>query len=132
MVAKPIIDLIVVIEAARWASMRDALAAIGYRHEGDLGIDGREAFALDDPVLAAQMPPHHLYVCPESSEELRRQMAFRDMLCHSPQLRAELSELKWQLAGRYGDDRQAYMEGKAALVRRIASLALQAAPGSAT
>ena len=38
MVAKPTIDMIVVVRPDDWAATRDALAGLGYRHEGDLGI----------------------------------------------------------------------------------------------
>lgn len=55
--AKPIIDLdIVVSEEAAMPELIFRLAGQGYQHEGDLGIQGREAF---------QSPPagfeHHLY-----------------------------------------------------------------------
>jgi len=46
--AKPIIDLDIVLpDASVFPRVRDALAGLGYRHEGDLGIPGREAFKYD-------------------------------------------------------------------------------------
>ena len=46
--AKPIIDIDVVIEDYdKLDAVIDALGKIGYRHEGDLGILGREAFTYD-------------------------------------------------------------------------------------
>ena len=46
--AKPIIDIDVVIEDYdKLDAVIDALGKIGYRHEGDLGILGREAFMYD-------------------------------------------------------------------------------------
>lgn len=39
-----------------------ARLTLGYRHLGNLGIEGREAFA--SPNMA---PRHHLYVCPKDS-----------------------------------------------------------------
>jgi len=52
----------------------ERLERAGYRHEGDLGVSGREAFELP-----AGAPGHHLYVLPAGGEELRRYLlAFRD------------------------------------------------------
>nr|MCR5695084.1 GrpB family protein [Clostridia bacterium] len=46
--AKPIIDIDVVIkDYTVLEEVISALGAIGYRHEGDLGIAGREAFKYD-------------------------------------------------------------------------------------
>lgn len=47
--AKPIIDIDVVIkDYTVLEQVVSALGAIGYQHEGDLGIAGREAFTYDD------------------------------------------------------------------------------------
>jgi GrpB-like predicted nucleotidyltransferase (UPF0157 family) len=45
--AKPIIDIDVVIkDYSQWDAVKSALEKIGYRHEGNLGIIGREAFSV--------------------------------------------------------------------------------------
>ena len=73
--AKPIIDIDVVIEDySRLENVILALGKIGYRHEGDLGIAGREAFKYDGKE---HLRKHHLYVCPKDSQELKRHIAFR-------------------------------------------------------
>src|ERR1700677_1324327 len=74
--AKPIIDLDVVLASA--ADLPEAirlLATIGYVHEGDLGIPGREAFRSPPGE-----PRHHLYLLATGAAELRRHLAFRDAL----------------------------------------------------
>ena len=124
MVAKPIIDLDVVIEPAMFETVKALLGELGYRHEGDLGIPEREAFKLDGPGPAAALPPHHLYVCPRHSAELRRHRAFRAFLRAHREWAERLSELKRSLAAQYGDDREAYIAGKDALVRKITALAV--------
>ena len=43
--AKPIIDLDVVVHPEDVPAAIAAVEALGYRHEGDLGVAGREAFA---------------------------------------------------------------------------------------
>ena len=78
MSAKPCIDIDVIIKNhSAFAAVVEGLKAIGYIHEGDLGIKDREAFKYrDKPHLMM----HHLYVCPKYSEELRRHITFRDFL----------------------------------------------------
>ena len=125
MVAKPIIDIDVVIADGRFDEVKARLATLGYVHEGDKGIPGREAFDLRDEALLSALPAHHLYVCPQGGAELQRHLAFRDFLRRSPHYVEWLSNLKWSLAETHHNDRQAYMDGKAALVQQITELALQ-------
>ena len=125
MTAKPIIDIIVVIERDMFQTVSALLDELGYRHQGDLGIQGREAFRLESCAVTAGLPPHHLYVCPRESEELKKQIAFRDYLRANPEWVLRLSELKRSLCEQHGADREAYMEGKSAMVQEITCLALQ-------
>lgn len=126
MVAKPIIDLDIVIPSGPGAlvAIKQKLEPMGYVYEGDLGIAGREAFDLVDEERRAQLPRHHLYVCARDSAELRRHLAFRDYLCRHPEQAAELGQLKWALAERYENDKDAYIDGKASLVQSILERAL--------
>ena len=87
--AKPVIDLNVVVPTANEvAETIERLASLGYRHRGDLGIVGREAFRAP-PGL----PKHHLYVCVEGVLALRNHLGVRDYLrTHPEAVRAELRE----------------------------------------
>jgi GrpB-like predicted nucleotidyltransferase (UPF0157 family) len=78
--AKPIIDLDVVVpdDAAASAAIT-ALAAAGWRHQGDLGITGREAFL--PPADAAY---HHLYVAAAGSQPHCDHIDLRDCPAHAP------------------------------------------------
>lgn len=117
--AKPIIDInVVVADQTAVGQAITALARIGYEHQGDLGIAGREAFKR-----AADGPAHHLYVCQAANNELRRQLAFRDYLRSHPDAASEYGELKKLLAVRYGSDRVGYTDAKGAFVARILTLA---------
>jgi GrpB-like predicted nucleotidyltransferase (UPF0157 family) len=100
--AKPIIDIDVVIEDYTvLEEVVSALGAIGYRHEGNLGIPGREAFKYDGKD---HLRKHHLYVCPADSPELKRHVSFRDYLrTHSDAVR-EYSHIKEEGAKRYPND----------------------------
>jgi GrpB-like predicted nucleotidyltransferase (UPF0157 family) len=105
--AKPVIDLVVVVGPRDVAVAIERLVAIGYVHQGNLGVEAREAFAVPQGERR-----HHLYLCPADSEELRAQLAFRDRLRSQPALAAECEALKRQLAIRFRNDREAYAEAK--------------------
>ena len=63
--AKPIIDIDVIIrDYSLSGDVVAALGRIGYRHEGDLCVVGREAFQYDGKE---HLQKHHLYVCPQDS-----------------------------------------------------------------
>jgi len=125
MTAKPIIDLDVVIESDQFEKVRILLSELGYYHQGDLGIPEREAFALENAEMVQALPPHHLYLCPRASAELTRHLAFRNFLRARPDWVSRLSELKRSLSELHGNDREAYMEGKSAMVQEITCSALQ-------
>lgn len=112
--AKPVIDIDIVVEGEQGVDEAiRKLAAIGYRHRGDLGIEGREAF--DTPQ---QAPRHHLYVCQSGSPALRNHLAIRDALRADTDLAAEYGELKKSLA-LSSDDIDGYIEGKTDFLLRI-------------
>lgn len=125
MTAKPIIDLILVIKPQRFEEIKGLLAERGYYHNGDQGIKDREVFKLEDGSVKNSLPPHHLYVCPKDSVELRRHIAFHQFLRQSPDYVERLSALKWSLAEKFDNDREAYMEGKADLCQEITEKALE-------
>ena len=78
MTAKPIIDLILVIEPKRFGEIKSLLEERGYYHKGDLDIKEREVFDLKDEAVKKSVPNHHLYVCLEHSAELKKETAFRE------------------------------------------------------
>lgn len=129
MVAKPVIDVDVVVEPDRFEEVKALLRELGYQHEGDLGVPEREAFRLHETGPAMALPDHHLYVCPRESAELARHRAFRAFLLAHPDYAQRLSELKRSLVAQHGDDRDAYIAGKDALVREITALAMEGAAG---
>ncbi len=125
MTAKPIIDIIIVIEPAQFEKTKSLLEELGYRDEGDLGIKDREAFKFHDEALKNSLPSHHLYVCPANSQSLNEQCAFREYLKTHKKDRERLNALKWELAEKFDNDRRLYIEGKDALVKEITRKALK-------
>lgn len=115
--AKPILDIDAVIPSmAHLPEAVRRLEAIGYRHRGNLGIEGREAFAYEGNE---DFMEQHFYVCPADSPELRRHLAFRDYLRANPDARDEYSRVKREGARLYPHDIDAYIEHKGPLVRGI-------------
>jgi len=124
MMAKPIIDIDVVITPGTFPTVKRRLEVLGYVHQGDLGLPKREAFDLVDGEAKARLPEHHLYVCEDGAYELRKHLAFRDFMRQNPEWRERLNRLKRELCMKYNNDRQAYMDGKAAMVEEITELAM--------
>lgn len=114
--AKPIIDIDVVIKEEMLDDVVTALKRIGYRHEGNLGIPGREAFKYDGKE---HLQKHHLYVCPQDSAELRRHIAFRDYLRSHPEAVREYSRIKEEGASLYPLDMAKYIEHKSPFIERV-------------
>jgi GrpB-like predicted nucleotidyltransferase (UPF0157 family) len=109
--AKPIIDLDVVVARMDLPEATRRLGLLGYVHEGDLGIAGREAFRWP-----AGSERHHLYLVAEEAAELGRHLAFRDALRADAVLRDQYAALKRSLAAQHPYDIKAYTEGKAAFI----------------
>jgi GrpB-like predicted nucleotidyltransferase (UPF0157 family) len=124
MTAKPIIDLIIVVERPALPQVQDRLASLGYSHQGDLGITDRHAFDLMDQQAKASLPPHHLYVAISGAAAVHEQVSFRNYLRNHPEWVERLSRHKEQLCRQYHNDRQAYIRGKSDMVREITALAL--------
>ena len=114
--AKPIIDLDIVIENDKFEIIKRLLNDKGYKHEGDLGIEGREAFSYSGKE---ELMTHHLYVCPKDSKELFKHITFRDFLKNNPALASEYSKVKEQAAVLYPDDIDKYMEFKSEIIENI-------------
>ena len=122
--AKPIIDIDVVMESyAVFPSIVERLAAAGFRHEGNLGVPGREAFKRDGDDGFMK---YHLYVCPQNSQSLREHIALRDWLRTHPEARDAYGALKQANAEQYRYDIDGYIAAKTDFIRGILVQALNA------
>jgi GrpB-like predicted nucleotidyltransferase (UPF0157 family) len=113
--AKPIVDLDVAVPSA--SHVPEAVRRLevgGYVHQGDLGVEGREAFAPP-----AGEPRHHLYVVVAGNEAHLRHTRLRDHLRRHPDDVRAYGALKRELARRYRDDRARYTEAKSEFIARI-------------
>lgn len=117
MSAKPCIDIDVIIkDYTVFDEIVRKLGAIGYIHEGDLGIKDREAFKYSDKP---HLLNHHLYVCPQYSEELHRHITFRDFLRGNPEAVKKYSLVKETAAKLYPDDIDKYIQYKSPCIEEL-------------
>ncbi|MBE6895681.1 MAG: GrpB family protein [Ruminococcaceae bacterium] len=115
--AKPCIDIDIIIENySVFDNVVEKLNEIGYIHEGDLGIKGREAFKYSDKPY---LQNHHLYVCPKNSEELHRHLVFRDFLRSNPDAVKKYGSVKQTAAQLFPDDIDKYIQYKSPCIEEL-------------
>ena len=117
--AKPIIDIdIVYVVKSDFEKIKQGLEKIGYYHNGNQGLEGREVFKrsgqLNDEVLDGIK--HHLYVCPTDSKALERHLLSRNHLRKNEEARIKYQQMKYELAAQSNQDRKKYQELKELLV----------------
>ncbi len=116
MKAKPIIDIDVGLD--NWEdfeAVKRALAEIGYEHEGDKGITGREAFCRNEKIHNEILDSidHHLYVCSVNNEEYKRHILFRNYLRSHNEARDRYNQIKEEILAKVGpDNRAGYVQMK--------------------
>jgi len=116
--AKPILDIAAaVIDKANGEKCVAPLENIGYEYRGELGIAGRFYFVKGAPRT------HHLHMLLSDSAEWRNHLAFRDYLRQNPSAAVEYDKLKKELAQKYRNDRDSYLDGKADFVEKILKIA---------
>ena len=120
MSAKPCIDIDVIIkDYSVFDEIVKKLGAIGYIHEGNLGIEDREAFKYTDK---SHLMMHHLYVCPQYSKELNRHIVFRDFLRHNAEAVTKYSSVKEKAAELFPDDIDQYIAYKTPCIEELYSI----------
>ena len=115
--AKPCIDVDVVMkDYSAFDEIVCRLQAIGYVHEGNLGIKDREAFKYTDKP---HLMTHHLYVCPQYSEELHRHITFRDFMRSNPEAVKRYSLIKEKAAELFPNDIDGYIKYKSPCIEEL-------------
>ena len=112
--AKPILDIDVLVDPQDVPSAVAALEAIRYRHRGDLGVTGREAFwAPDDD------PRRNVYVCETGTLNVRNHLAVRSVLRSRDDLRDRYAAVKLALAADPRMDIDTYLAGKSEVLQKV-------------
>lgn len=109
--AKPIIDIdIIYSNPADFEKIKAGLQNIGYYHNGNQGLEGREVFKRDGkwPNEILDTITHHLYVCPVGSKPLERHLLSRDFLRKNDWARLEYQRMKYELAEKAKQDKKVY------------------------
>ena len=120
MSAKPCIDIDVIIkDYSVFDKVIGKLESIGYTHEGDLGIKDREAFKYTNKP---HLMKHHLYVCPQFSEELHRHITFRNFLRDNTDAVKKYSQVKETAAKLFPNDIDKYIEYKSPCIEELYAL----------
>lgn len=120
MSAKPCIDIDVIIkDYSVFDKVIGKLESIGYTHEGDLGIKDREAFKYTNKP---HLMEHHLYVCPQFSEELHRHITFRNFLRDNTEAVKKYSQVKETAAKLFPNDIDKYIEYKSPCIEELYAL----------
>lgn len=120
MSAKPCIDIDVIIkDYSVFDKVIGKLESIGYTHEGDLGIKDREAFKYTNKP---HLMEHHLYVCPQFSEELHRHITFRNFLRDNTDAVKKYSQVKETAAKLFPNDIDKYIEYKSPCIEEVYAL----------
>ncbi|BFU43930.1 GrpB family protein [Krasilnikovia sp. MM14-A1004] len=113
--AKPIIDIMVgVVDLDSSRPCIDLLAGLSYCY-APYRQDVMHWFCKPTP----QRRTHHLHLVPTGSQRFTDVLAFRDYLRAHPDAVRRYEQLKLQLAVRHVHDRDAYTDGKSALVASI-------------
>jgi GrpB-like predicted nucleotidyltransferase (UPF0157 family) len=112
MSAKPIIDIdILVDDSLNFEKIKEKLERLGYKHVGDLGISGREAFK-EDP---SSKYPHNLYLCHIDSVAYRNHRLLKKHLTENPEDFRRYNDLKLNLA-KSAQNREEYWRSKTMLI----------------
>ncbi len=115
--AKPILDfLLVVHDLTALDGKQPLMVALGYEAHGEFGIPGRRYFRRDN-VLGDRT--HQIHAFAEGSPQIARHLAFRDYMLNNPDAAQQYSDLKRELAAKYPDDSEAYMNGKDEFIQEI-------------
>jgi GrpB-like predicted nucleotidyltransferase (UPF0157 family) len=115
--AKPIIDMLVEVKDITKIDVQSsALEALGYEAMGEFGISGRRFFRKGNE---AGIRTHHLHGFEVNSAQIERHLAFRDYMISHPEDAQQYSELKRELANKYHDNIQGYMDGKDGFIKEI-------------
>jgi GrpB-like predicted nucleotidyltransferase (UPF0157 family) len=99
--AKPIIDIdIIYREDDDFGKVKSGLQKLGYYHNGNQGIEGREVFKRnrESKNQVLDTITHHLYVCKHDAVELQRHILFRDYLRTDELTRNYYQQLKHEIA----------------------------------
>jgi len=115
--SKPILDIdIIVRDETMSKKVIKRLQSVGYIHQGNLGVEGREAFKYSKENCNLNWMAHHLYVCIKGNENLKNHLLLQKHLRKNKESVKKYSALKRELAKKYPNDIISYIDGKTELI----------------
>jgi len=121
MQAKPIIDIMPVVENLSYIDLlTDSMQRNGYEALGEYGIPGRRYFRKRSKTVDVNA---HIF-SPDNKDDIIRHLAFRDYLVAHKKIADEYGNLKSDLAQKYPDDIESYMDGKNSFVKKTEKKAI--------
>jgi GrpB-like predicted nucleotidyltransferase (UPF0157 family) len=121
--AKPIIDLLVEVKDILIVDQHNsAMEKLGYIVMGEFGITDRRFFLRDN---SDGIRTHHVHIFGINSPQIQRHLNFRDYLIAHPRIAQKYSDLKRDLARKYPQDINGYMDGKDGFIKEIDKKAVQ-------
>lgn len=127
--AKPIIDMdIIYQQSATLGMIKSGLEDLGYYHNGNQGIEGREVFkrmAEGEQHTILDTIRHHLYVCHTTSEELQKHILFRNYLRENATARSDYEKLKYDISEIALQDRKKYASLKEVMAKKFVATTIQ-------
>jgi len=114
--AKDIIDIDVIYRfQSDFDKVKSGLLSIGYYHNGDQGIEGREVFKRTGTLVNEILDSitHHLYVCHIGSKAVEEHIIFRDYLRENEWARSKYQTIKYDLAEQANQNKNRYAVLKA-------------------
>ncbi|MRG86119.1 GrpB family protein [Salinibacillus xinjiangensis] len=119
--AKPIIDIMPVVQdIEKVDAFHDDMIQLGYEPKGEFGISGRRYFPK-----GGEERTHHVHMFQTGSPHIERHLAFRDFLRTHPDVAKQYGWLKTDLAQRYPENMNGYIEGKNDFVQTTEKRALE-------
>ena len=122
LIAKPIIDIGVLLsDPSEFPELTRALASIGWIYRGNKGTGrGGRLFVFESEPFVRT---HHLHAYWSATPDWERYLRFNNALRKHAELRMQYGLLKSDLAKRFPDDQNAYMDAKSEFVEQVLSLA---------
>jgi len=117
--AKPVIDIDILCNTNQMKELIKSLSKLGYTHRGDLGIEGREAFAPNEEIKE-KFQKHHLYAGDEFCPAIQNHLLLKKFLEENHEYVIKYSNLKIHNAALYGDNIDKYIEAKSDLIHEDA------------
>ena len=113
--AKPLIDIMVeVVDIERIDDYNGQMKQLNYEVLGEYGIPKRRFF-----TKGGDNRTHHVHIFETGDAEIERHLTFRDYMIAHPQEAQSYSQLKQDLANKFPENMDGYIEGKDSFIKNI-------------